>query len=463
MSETCFCVQISSGLVVRPRQRPQPQSSKLQRTRAVPQCAKSPPLVLGEKLSVWPPVMLSPMAGVTNYPYRRMCKWYGGGLYVSEMIHASSVVEGRDDHRLRFGDDEQPRSAQLLGSDSGQMGAAAAQLIAKHNVAHIDINMGCPVRKVMRAGAGAALTTDANRVRAVVEAVVQEAAPHGVPVTVKMRIGPHWHDITYPAASIAAVAGGAAAITLHARTAVDGYEDGVARSRWAHIKALAEALPVPVIGNGDIFTAADALKMVHSTGCAGVAIGRGCLGRPWFFRDLQSAFLDGWAAETTVPTFGYVMRTVERHLLQNVAWDAKFGGGERAVVRTMRKWYPWYFLGYNGLPAGYVTRLCRANSVADVLEILGEADETKVGYKWKKGIGGKGLLPYPKLPPKHEYQYHDNSKKRGSGSQRGPVTMKGLIQKQLSDMWKEEQKAVETRKRREKARERFNKMRTLEF
>src|SRR4051812_24090659 len=229
------------------------------------------PLAIGP-LRVWPPVVLAPMAGVTNAPFRRLCRRYGAGLYVSEMVNARGLVEGgaKSWQLAAFDEDESPRSIQLYGTDPAAMGAAVRRLVDEAGVDHIDLNFGCPVRRVTRHGGGAALPLKPRLFAAVVGATVAAAGP--VPVTVKMRLGVDDGLLTYLDAGRAAEDAGAAAIALHARTAAQLYSG---RADWSAIARLKAACRVPVLGNGDVWQADDAIRLLRETGADGVVIGRG--------------------------------------------------------------------------------------------------------------------------------------------------------------------------------------------
>ncbi|HEY0138528.1 MAG TPA: tRNA dihydrouridine synthase DusB, partial [Nannocystis sp.] len=239
-------------------------------------------------LRVWPPVVLAPMAGVTNYPFRALCRRFGAGLYVSEMITARPLVRGDAQSRrlADFGPGEAPRSLQLYGVDPADIGAAVRWLVGEGRVDHVDLNFGCPVRKVTRKGGGAAIPLKRNLLRAIVRAAVQAAG--AVPVTMKFRIGVDDALTTFETAGKIGEDEGCAAVGLHARTAAQGYSG---TARWAAIARLKQHVTrIPVLGNGDIWEASDALRMMRETGCDGVIVGRGCLGRPWLFRDLNDVF-----------------------------------------------------------------------------------------------------------------------------------------------------------------------------
>lgn len=366
---------------------------------------------------VVPPVVLAPMAGVTNYPFRRMCADYGAGLFVSEMLLAKNVADGKYEGKARFGPQESPRSAQLYGTSPTVMRAAAERLILEQKVDHIDLNFGCPARKVLRKGGGAAIPADPVKLRKIVSAVTDVAAPLNVPVTAKMRLGLDWFSLNYLEAGHIIEDCGAAAVTLHARTAKDGYDEGAARRSWPHIAGLAAELSIPVLANGDIFTAADALKVVRLTGAAGVVIGRGCLGRPWLFRDLADAFRLKWAAETTVPDFRIVADTMMSHLETCVAWQALDGVSEEAAVSSMRKWFGWYWRGYNGFPSLWVPRMCKQSTVAGVRQILWEADPDNISYNYNIVVGDRGKRKKEKMSAATFWVPPDSS---GGPSMAGP-------------------------------------------
>lgn len=317
-------------------------------------------------LPVDPPVVLAPMAGVTNAPFRRLCREFGAGLYVSEMIGARGLVE-RNEKTLalvRFDPGEVPRSIQLYGTDPASLGEAVSYLVEDRGVDHIDMNFGCPMGKVTRHGGGAALPWKTDLFRSIVRAAVDRAGD--VPVTVKFRKGIDDEHLTYVETGLIAQEEGAAAVSLHARTARQLYSG---ESDWSAIAALKEAVTdIPVLGNGDIWTAGDALEMVERTGCDGVVVGRGCLGRPWLFRDLADVFAG--REPFPPPYLGEVGEIMLRHARLLVD---QFG--EVRGIKLFRKHPSWYLKGF---PAGPALRnsLARADSIDHLEALIDELDPT---------------------------------------------------------------------------------------
>ena len=289
-------------------------------------------------IEVWPPVVLAPMAGITNAPFRVLCREQGAGLFVSEMITTRALVERspKTFRMIRFAEAEKPRSIQLYGVDPDIVGRAVKMIVEEDLADHVDLNFGCPVPKVTRRGGGSALPYKRNLLRRILRAAVANAGP--LPVTMKMRKGIDDEHLTYLDAGRIAVEEGVAAIALHARTARQHY-GGVAD--WEAIARLKESVPeIPVLGNGDIWSADDALAMVARTGCDGVVVGRGCLGRPWLFADLAGAFAG--SAERVRPALGEVAAMMLRHAegLTEV-FDL-----ERYAVADFRKHVGWYLKGF---------------------------------------------------------------------------------------------------------------------
>ncbi|HEY6793692.1 MAG TPA: tRNA dihydrouridine synthase DusB [Kineosporiaceae bacterium] len=297
------------------------------------------------------PVVLAPMAGVTNQAYRRLCREQlaaggGRGVFVSEMVTSRALLERGDESMrlIQHDPEESPRSVQLYGVDPGTVAAAVRMLLTEGRADHIDLNFGCPVPKVTRRGGGSALPWKTALFAAIVSQAVRAAEPYRVPVTVKMRKGVDDDHLTYLEAGRIAEAEGVAAVALHARTAAD-YYSGVAD--WAAIARLKEAVTtVPVLGNGDIWSADDALRMVRLTRCDGVVVGRGCLGRPWLFADLAAGFAG--RADRVTPALGEVLAAMRRHveLLTEHYLAVYPGDGELRACRDIRKHVAWYLKGY---------------------------------------------------------------------------------------------------------------------
>ena len=307
-----------------------------------------PPLRIGRH-TIGTPVVLAPMAGITNRAFRRLCREYGDAgsaatgahsLYVSEMITSRALVE-RNDVTMRLIEHdpgESPRSIQLYSVDPVTTARAVRMLVSEDRCDHIDLNFGCPVPKVTRKGGGSALPWKIELFRSIVSGAVREAAAYDVPVTVKMRKGIDADHLTYLEAGRIAQGEGAAAVALHARTASQAYSG---TADWSAIAALKEVVTeVPVLGNGDIWSAQDALDMVASTGCDGVVVGRGCLGRPWLFADLAAAFAG--SGERITPTLREVTDTLRRHAV----YLCEFYESQEKGCRDIRKHISWYFKGF---------------------------------------------------------------------------------------------------------------------
>jgi nifR3 family TIM-barrel protein len=325
-----------------------------------------PPLEIGP-VRVWPPVVLAPMAGVTNPPFRTLCRRYGAGLYVSEMITARALVEGNRKTLLMasFGAEEETRSLQLYGVDPHFVGEAVSLLVDEDRVDHIDMNFGCPVRKVTSKGGGAAIPLKPRLLRAIVRSAVRAAGP--VPVTLKFRIGIDDDHQTHLEAGRIAQEEGCVAVGLHARTAAQLY-DGEAR--WDAIAELKQAVTrIPVLGNGDVWEAEDALRMMRTTGCDGVIVGRGCLGRPWLFRDLADAF-EGREPRDP-PVLGEVVDVMVEHARGLGEWL----GDEGAAMRAFRKHSSWYTKCFPG-SAPLRQRLMQVTALAELEAVLGEVDRS---------------------------------------------------------------------------------------
>jgi len=340
------------------------------------------------------PVVLAPMAGVTNAAFRAMCRDYGPGLvYVNEMVMATAVVHRNAKTRqmMTFEPEESPRSLQVYGSDPDMLGRAVGTVCDEGLVDHVDLNFGCPAAKVTRKGGGAAVPAKPRLLGAIVRAAVRAAEPYGVPVTAKFRMGlsdAYRTDVT--TGRICADAG-VAWLALHARTVEQHYSGD---ARWDAIGELKAAVPeIAVLGNGDIWEAADAVAMMRRTGCDGVVIGRGCLGRPWLFGDLIEV-LSGRPAPPP-RRLGEVSTAMRRHAARLVEHyerngrdvlaerRALAGAGyarrsaqltpEACALRDFRKHTGWYLSGY---PVGSVMRrrMAMVSSLAELDELLAPLD-----------------------------------------------------------------------------------------
>jgi nifR3 family TIM-barrel protein len=323
----------------------------------------SPSVHIGP-IEVSPPVVLAPMAGVTNYPFRALCRRFGAGLYISEMITARPLVEGREKtlKLADFGPTESPRSLQLYGVNPLDVGEAVRRLVGEGRIDHLDLNFGCPIRKVTRKGGGAAIPAKPRLLESIVRAAVKAAV--GVPVTIKFRMGIDDEHLNFLDSGRIAEDQGCAGVTLHARTAAQLY-DG--HARWHAIGELKQAVTsIPVFGNGDIWVADDAIRMARETGCDGVAVGRGCLGRPWLFRDLADVFM---GREPQIPpNFGEVADLMIEHAQLLVDWF-----GERQAMLSFRKHSGWYTRGFRS-SARLRDRLMRVQHFPELEKILVEID-----------------------------------------------------------------------------------------
>ena len=338
------------------------------------------------------PVVLAPMAGITNTAFRRLCREYGAGLYVSEMITTRALVE-RNATTMRLithHESETPRSIQLYGVDPATTEAAVRLLVEEDRADHIDLNFGCPVPKVTRKGGGAALPWKLGLFREIVTRAARAAGD--IPLTVKMRKGIDADHLTYLDAGRIAEDAGVAAVALHARTASEFYSG---QADWSAIARLKEAVTsVPVLGNGDIWSADDAARMMAETGCDGVVVGRGCLGRPWLFGDLARA-LGGPGAAPAQPvdaTLGFVARAFRRHAELLVEFFEDEGRG----CRDIRKHVAWYFKGY---PVGGELRasLATASSLTEIDDLLAALD-ADAPYPGAAAEGQRGRAGTPKRP-----------------------------------------------------------------
>lgn len=316
------------------------------------------------------PVVLAPMAGITNAAFRRLCREQGAGLFVSEMVTARALIERREEtfRLIKPGAGESPRSIQLYAVDPTVLGKAIDLLGSENLADHIDLNFGCPVPKVTRKGGGAALPYKRKLFSAIVESAVRSAARYGIPITVKMRVGIDSDHQTFLESAKSAADLGVAWVALHARTAAQLYEG---RSDWNKITELVEHLAptgTPVLGNGDIWSGIDAVNMMNQTGCNGVVVGRGCLGRPWLFADLVSA-LNGESNRVN-PTLFEVRDVMLRHgqLLVEYFED------ENRAMRDIRKHMAWYLKGFS-VPREIRSSLGMVGSLSQMSELLSQLQD----------------------------------------------------------------------------------------
>ena len=335
------------------------------------------PLHLGP-LTIDVPVVLAPMAGVTNKSFRKLCREYGGGLYVTEMVTARALVERRPESLriIHHDPDETPRSIQIYGVDAVNVGKAVRMVAQEDRADHIDLNFGCPVPKVTKRGGGSALPWKTDLFRAIVSTAVREAGD--IPVTVKMRIGIDDEHQTYLDAGRMARDEG-----------LEQHYSGTAN--WDAIARLREALPdIPVLGNGDIFSAEDAVRMVEHTGVDGVVVGRGCQGRPWLFGDLQAAF------EGSPRRFRPGVRKVADTVYRHAELLTEEFGDEAKGCREIRKHVSWYFKGY---PVGGELRakMAQVPDLAALRELLDQLD-LDAPYPGADVEGPRGRAGSPKKP-----------------------------------------------------------------
>lgn len=362
----------------------------------------TPQTLTDDRLRIGPltldvPVVLAPMAGITNTAFRRLCREYGAGLYVSEMITSRALVERTPGSMrlIKHHESETPRSIQLYGVDPKTVSEAVRFLVDQDLADHIDLNFGCPVPKVTRKGGGSALPWKRDLFRSIVEGAVKAAGD--IPLTIKMRKGIDADHLTYLDAARAAEGAGVAAIALHGRTANEFYSG---QADWSAIATLKETITsVPILGNGDIWSAEDAIRMVRETGCDGVVVGRGCLGRPWLFGDLAAAFRaengeisrDEAIDAIAKPPLGFVMEAMRRHTELMIEF---FDGEEDRACRDMRKHVAWYYKGYG---VGGETRraLAMVESLAQMDEIFASMDPS-MPYPGEGAEGQRGRAGSPK-------------------------------------------------------------------
>jgi len=311
-------------------------------------------------LSSWGSIFLAPMAGVTDHPFRLLCREKGASLVFTEMVSAKAL-HYKDDKTFEIAKtypDETPVGIQIFGHEPEIMAEAAAVLSKQPNVALIDINMGCPAPKIVKNGDGSALMKKPDLVRQIVREVVKASEK---PVTVKIRKG--WNDSSVNCIEIASICEeeGASMVTVHGRTREQQYSGN---ADWECIRSVKKALTIPVTGNGDVRSPEDALRMLEETGCDAVMIGRGALGNPWLFEQIQS-FLRTGTYQKTIPNEER-LQMIMRHY-QLMVGDK----GERLAMLEMRKHVAWYL---HGLPnsAKVKAEIFNSCSTSQVKEIIRE-------------------------------------------------------------------------------------------
>ena len=329
------------------------------------------------------PVVLAPMAGITNAAFRRLCREQGAGLFVSEMVTARALIERREEtfRLIKPGVGETPRSIQLYAVDPVVLGKAVDLLGSEDLADHIDLNFGCPVPKVTRRGGGAALPFKRKLFSAIVESAVKSASKYGIPVTVKMRVGINSDHQTFLESAKSAADLGVTWVSLHARTAAQLYEG---RSDWNKITELVEHLSdtdVPVLGNGDIWSGADAVNMMQQTGCAGVVVGRGCLGRPWLFADLVSS-INGENKRVNPNLF-----EVRKIMLRHGQLLVEYFENEDRAMRDIRKHMAWYLKGFS-VPREIRSSLGMVSSLVEMEQLLSGLQDQP--YPQEVGDGPRG-------------------------------------------------------------------------
>ncbi len=364
---------------------------------------------------IWPPVELAPMAGVTNRSFRQLCREFcSGGLYVCEMTTTQALVarNPKTMAMIRFSPGENPRSLQLYGIDPAVVGAAVRMVADEDLADHIDLNFGCPVPKVTRKGGGAALPYKRRLFEAILRAAVSEASHANIPVTIKMRIGIDEDHRTFVEAGRIAEQAGVAAVGLHARTAQQHYSG---RADWEAIAELKSAVTsIPVLGNGDIFRASDALEMIEATGCDGVVVGRGCQGRPWLFAELAAMF-DGRPVPEP-PRLAGIVEIMIRHaelLCEEM-------GADRGM-RDLRKHIAWYLKGFAAgselrRALGMVSSLAELEDLTAQLDLSQPFPEAAEGPRGRQGGPQRRVhLPYGWLDDPDDLAVPEGAEIDGNG------------------------------------------------
>ena len=311
------------------------------------------------KLNIQTPILLAPMAGVTDYPFRVLCKAQGAGVVYSEFVSAHGIIRenAKTWQMIKFTDFERPIGIQIFGDTPEVMSRAAKMVVDKFSPDILDINYGCPVPKVTKRGAGSAALKDLCLMDDITAAVV-EAVPE-VPVTVKMRAGWDNTSIVVPEVGQRLEAIGVKAIALHPRTTKQSYNGS---ADWSLIKQLKEATAVPVIGNGDIKTPDDVMHMFEQTKCDAVMVGRSALGNPWFFKEAIALYKGKTVPQP--PTIKERISGCRQHFDHMIDWH-----GERTATNMMRKHFGWYIRGFSGA-GNYRKALVSAPDSTTMISIL---------------------------------------------------------------------------------------------
>ncbi|WP_376779570.1 tRNA dihydrouridine synthase DusB [Gleimia hominis] len=361
-------------------------------------------------IELWAPVLLSPMAGVTDQPFRRLCREFGeaglsqdlqtqlpaahahvdapAGLYVCEMITARALVEDNAKTRQMVAPDprERVRSVQLYGTDPHVLEQATRILVQNAWADHIDLNFGCPVPKVTRKGGGAALPWKLDLFTDIVRAVRAGVKQVGrdVPVTVKLRIGIDSEHTTFRDAAQIAQDTGVAAVALHGRTQQQHYSG---EADWDAIAELKSLLSIPVFGNGDVFSGADAQKMLDHTGVDAIVVGRGAQGRPWIFHDIVAA-LTGANKPEAAPTLKEVAEVIVKHAELMI----EYSRSEEDAMRNMRKHIGWYLRGFS-IGGQQRLTLQRVNTLSELVGQLQSLDLQQPYPQAARGRRGRAGKP----------------------------------------------------------------------
>lgn len=304
------------------------------------------------------PFILAPMAGVSDLAFRLLCREMGAGMVCTEMVSAKALhYKSEKTKELMVTDEkEAPVSLQIFGSDAEIMGDIAGRLSREEPFDIIDINMGCPVPKIVNNHEGSALMLEPMKAAAIIENVVKKSEK---PVTVKMRIGFDEDNLNVCELAHIAQEQGAAAVAVHGRTRMQYYSG---KADWTMIGKVKEKLSIPVIGNGDVFTAEDGIRMMRETGCDGVMVARGARGNPWIFRELLSLWKDGHVIEA--PTIEEKKELILRHARMQVELKGEYMG-----IRQMRKHIGWYTVGMKN-SAKLRGAACQIESLEELEKLL---------------------------------------------------------------------------------------------